>query len=330
MSILGYIDLHCDSLLRIHNKYEQENLLENNKLSVDFKGLKTGGALAQFFAVFMPDQAILEELNLAEIDDDLYIKNLVEILKNEVKKNNQMIEMAYNYQGLIKNKNENKISAFLTIEDGRSVNGELQKIKKYYELGIRLITLCWNHENCFGYPNSEDQEIMQKGLKQFGIEAVKYMNKIGMIIDVSHLSDGGFYDVAKYSQKPFVASHSNVRSLADHPRNLKDDMIIKIAEKGGVIGLNFAPEFLNENFADKKSRIKEMIKHLNYIKNIGGESVLALGSDFDGIQGDLEIAKSSEMPLLFKALKEDGWSDDLIDKFKSENVLRVIKEVLGK
>jgi len=326
---LGYIDLHCDSLLRIYNKYDQDNLLENNKLSVDFKGLKAGGALAQFFAIFMPDQSTLEELNLAQIDDDLYIEDLLNILKNEVKKNNKMIEMAYNYRDLLNNKNENKISAFLTIEDGRSVNGDLEKIKKYYELGVRLITLSWNYENCFGWPNSDNQEIMKKGLKQFGVEAVKYMNQIGMIIDVSHLSDGGFYDVAEHSEKPFVASHSNVRSLAAHPRNLKDDMITKIAEKGGVIGLNFAPQLLNKNSADKRSRLKEMIEHLNYIKNIGGESVLALGSDFDGIQGDLEITKSSEMPLLFKALKKDGWSDDLIDKFRSENVLRVIKEVLN-
>lgn len=326
---LGYIDLHCDSLLRIYNKYDQDNLLENNKLSVDFKGLKAGGALAQFFAIFMPDQSTLEELNLAQIDDDLYIEDLLNILKNEVKKNNKMIEMAYNYRDLLNNKNENKISAFLTIEDGRSVNGDLEKIKKYYELGVRLITLSWNYENCFGWPNSDNQEIMKKGLKQFGVEAVEYMNKIGMIIDVSHLSDGGFYDIAEHSEKPFVASHSNVRSLAAHPRNLKDDMITKIAEKGGVIGLNFAPQLLNKNSADKRSRLEEMIEHLNYIKNIGGESVLALGSDFDGIQGDLEITKSSEMPLLFKALKKDGWSDDLIDKFRSENVLRVIKEVLN-
>ena len=326
---LGYIDLHCDSLLRIYNKYDQDNLLENNKLSVDFKGLKAGGALAQFFAIFMPDQSTLEELNLAQIADDLYIEDLLNILKNEVKKNNKMIEMAYNYRDLLNNKNENKISAFLTIEDGRSVNGDLEKIKKYYELGVRLITLSWNYENCFGWPNSDNQEIMKKGLKQFGVEAVKYMNKIGIIIDVSHLSDGGFYDVAEHSEKPFVASHSNVRSLAANPRNLKDDMITKIAEKGGVIGLNFAPQLLNKNSADKRSRLEEMIEHLNYIKNIGGESVLALGSDFDGIQGDLEITKSSEMPLLFKALKKDGWSDDLIDKFRLENVLRVIKEVLN-
>lgn len=325
---LQYVDLHCDSLLRIFNKYDQENLYENSSLSVDFKGLVKGRALAQFFAVFLPDQETLRELNVSAIDDDRYIKKLIRILKTEVKKNNDIIEMAYNYQDIIKNKKENKISAFLTIEDGRSVNGDLKKIKKYYELGVRLITLSWNYENSFGYPNSNDPETMNKGLKEFGIKAVKYMNEIGMIIDVSHLSDGGFYDVAEYSQKPFVASHSNARSLAAHSRNLKDDMIKIIAEKGGVIGLNFAPQFLNKNSENEDSKIEEMVKHLNYIKNLGGESVLALGSDLDGIQGNLEIDSSKKMPLLFSALKRDGWSDDLIDKFRSKNALRLIKDVL--
>ncbi len=325
---MGYIDLHCDSLLRIFNKYEKENLSENKNLSVDFKGLKKGDALAQFFAVFLPDNETLKEIKAAKIDDDLYIDKLIKILKKEVKKNNDIIEMAYNYQDIISNQKENKISAFLTIEDGRSVNADLKKIKKYHQDGIRLITLLWNHENCFGYPNSNDQKIMSRGLKDFGIEAVKYMNEIGMIIDVSHLSDGGFYDVAEYSKKPFIASHSNARNLAAHPRNLKDDMIKIIAEKGGVIGLNFAPQFLNNNSSNKESKIEEMIYHLNYIKNLGGESVLALGSDLDGIHGNLEIDSSQKMPLLFKALKNDGWSADLIEKFKAKNALRVIKEVL--
>lgn len=253
---------------------------------------------------------------------------MISILKKEVEENEKIIEMAYNYQDIINNKSNNKISAFLTIEDGRSVKNDLKKIKKYHELGIRLITLTWNHENCFGYPNASDRKIMTKGLKKFGIKAVKYMNKIGMIVDVSHLSDQGFYDVAEHSNKPFIASHSNARQLASHSRNLNDDMIKTIGEKGGVIGLNFAPQFLNKNPADRNSRIKEMINHLNYIKNLGGESVIALGSDFDGITGSLEIDSSSKLPLLFRALKDSGWSQKLIDKFSFKNSLRVIKEVI--
>lgn len=326
---MRYIDLHCDSLLKIFNKYEQENLFENNNLSVDFKSLQQGEALAQFFAIFMPDEETLTELKLEEINDDLYIDRAVNILEQEVIQHNQMVALAKNYQDIIVNQQQGKISALLTIEDGRSVAGNLDKLKKYYKKGIRLITLTWNYENCFGYPNSTNPAQMARGLKDFGIEAVQYMNQLGMLIDVSHLSDGGFYDVAQYSSKPFIASHSNARSLANHPRNLTDQMIIKIAEKGGVIGLNFAPYFLNKDNANSKSSIERMIAHLNYLKNIGGENVLALGTDFDGIHGNLEIASSKQMPLLFKALARSGWNTDLIEKFAFKNSMRVIKEVLS-
>lgn len=326
---MRYIDLHCDSLLKIFNKSEQENLFENNNLSVDFKSLQQGEALAQFFAIFMPDEETLTELKLEEINDDLYIDRAVNILEQEVIQHNQMVALAKNYQDIIVNQQQGKISALLTIEDGRSVAGNLDKLKKYYKKGIRLITLTWNYENCFGYPNSTNPAQMARGLKDFGIEAVQYMNQLGMLIDVSHLSDGGFYDVAQYSSKPFIASHSNARSLANHPRNLTDQMIIKIAEKGGVIGLNFAPYFLNKDSANSKSSIERMIAHLNYLKNIGGENVLALGTDFDGIHGNLEIASSKQMPLLFKALARSGWNTDLIEKFAFKNSMRVIKEVLS-
>lgn len=326
---MRYIDLHCDSLLKIFNKSEQENLFENNNLSVDFKSLQQGEALAQFFAIFMPDEETLTELKFEEINDDLYIDRAVNILEQEVIQHNQIVALAKNYQDIIVNQQQGKISALLTIEDGRSVAGNLDKLKKYYKKGIRLITLTWNYENCFGYPNSTNPAQMARGLKDFGIEAVQYMNQLGMLIDVSHLSDGGFYDVAQYSSKPFIASHSNARSLANHPRNLTDQMIIKIAEKGGVIGLNFAPYFLNKDNANSKSSIERMIAHLNYLKNIGGENVLALGTDFDGIHGNLEIASSKQMPLLFKALARSGWNTDLIEKFAFKNSMRVIKEVLS-
>ena len=195
------------------------------------------------------------------------------------------------------------MSTILTIEDGRSINNDLAKIKEYYDLGIRLITLTWNFENCLGYPNSDDPKIMNKGLKDFGKEAVEYMNELGIIIDVSHLSDGGFYDVAEISRLPFIASHSNARALSPHRRNLTDDMIRIIGERGGVIGL----------------------KH---IKDKGGEEVLALGTDFDGIGGNLQIPSADKLPLLFEALRREGWSEDLIEKFAYKNALRVIRDVM--
>src|SRR5699024_7042079 len=111
----------------------------------------------------------------------------------------------------------------------------LRRLHEFYDAGVRLITLTWNYENAAGYPNSRDSSVMRKGLKPFGKVLIEEMNDLGMIIDVSHLSDGGFWDVARRSKKPFIASHSNARAVTSHPRNLTDEMIRAIAEKGGVI-----------------------------------------------------------------------------------------------
>lgn len=325
---MKYIDLHCDTLMKLVFSDEKIDLTSNEKTSIDFQRLREGNALAQFFAVFLPDKDTYKEVGKEPMPDDEYILKAVNILKDSVEKNSDIIAMAYNIEDIKKNQENNKMSAILTIENGRSIDGKLEKIKGYYDLGVRLITLTWNYENSLGYPDSKDPEIMKKGLKAFGIEAVEYMNDLGIIVDVSHLSDGGFYDVARVSKKPFIASHSNARAISPHERNLTDEMIKIISQKGGVIGLNFCASFLNEDAKGRNSTIELMIKHLNHIKNVGGEDVIALGTDLDGIGGNLEIDSCHKIPLLFNALEKEGWSIDLIEKFAYRNSSRVIEEVM--
>lgn len=325
---MKFIDLHCDTLMHTVGREEPLSLLKNHQTSIDFERMKEGGSLAQFFAVFLPTEEMFLE-NIGEvIDDDLYINTLVDTLKREVGENSTMIALAHNHEEILKNEKEGRMSAILTIEDGRSVHGSLDKLRLYYDIGIRLISLTWNFENCFGYPNSDDRNIMEKGLKEFGGEAVEYMNQLGMIVDVSHLSDGGFFDVAKISKKPFVASHSNVRAISPHKRNLTDQMIRILGEKGGVAGINFAPHFLQPDTSTDRSTIELMVRHLNHMKNVGGEDVVALGSDFDGILGDLEVDSINKVPMIFDALRRDGWSQGQIEKLAYKNTLRVIKEAM--
>ena len=148
-----------------------------------------------------------------------------------------------------------------------------------------------------------------------------------MIIDVSHLSDAGFWQIADCTKKPFVASHSNARALCGHARNLTDDMIKTIAERGGVIGLNYYGCFLNEK-NDSTSTVARIAEHARYIMNVGGVECLGLGSDFDGIVGSLEIADCAQMYKLFDALEAAGFSQDVVEKIAYQNVLRVYKEIL--
>jgi len=325
---MKYVDLHCDTLLKVPDSSGSQTLFSNTVASIDFSRMLKAETMAQFFAIFLMQEDQFAEYGKEPVDDDIYIDSCINNLKSEIDENKEIIAFAGNYEDIIKNDSQGKMSAILTIEDGRSVNNSLDKIRDYYNKGIRLISLTWNFENCFGYPNSNDSTIMNKGLKDFGKEAIEYMNEIGMLIDVSHLSDGGFYDVAKISKKPFVASHSNARALTPHPRNLTDEMLKILGENGGVTGINFSPKFLNDTLTSKDSKIVSMAKHLNHIRNIGGEDILAVGTDLDGVSGNLEIDSVDKMPMLFDALKKDGWSDDLLEKFAYKNALRVIKDTL--
>ena len=326
---MKFIDMHCDTLMQAI-KSDVVDLCEIQGSMLDIKRMEEGGASTEFFAIFFPPQKEngLIELEGKNFSDEEYFNILYKCYKNTMGSCGEYIAEAMNADDIIKNESQGKMSGILTFEDGRMVDGSLDKMKKYYDMGIRLISLTWNGENCFGYPCSKDAEAMSLGLKQFGKEAVEYMNELGILIDVSHLSDGGFWDVAQISKKPFVASHSNCRSLSPHQRNLTDEMIKKMAEKGGVAGINFAPAFLDSDTTARDSTLELLSLHLRKMIDIGGEDFPALGSDLDGITGNLEVGCISKMSMIFDRLKADGVSDRVIEKIAYTNAFRVIKETL--
>jgi len=312
---MNLIDFHCDTIYSLLKDMNNHNLLKNN-LSVDIEKMKKGNSLAQFFALYIDRTQTDNPLDTClKMLDRFYL---------ELSQNKDSITLATNYRDINKNKNKGKISAFLTIEGGEALNGNLYNLRNFYRLGVRLITLTWNFPNELGYPNCKP-EFVYRGLSSFGQELVHEMNNLSMIIDVSHLSDKGFYDVSRLSKKPFVASHSNSRAVTNHPRNLTDQMIKILAEKGGVIGINFEKSFLGENIPAK---VSDILLHIKHIKNVGGIDVIGIGSDFDGIDLPSEIADTSEMDKLYYELNKNGFSDDDIEKIFYKNILRVIKDVL--
>lgn len=324
---MNYIDLHCDTLMMTWKEEEGQNIVKNQDYAVDFERLFNAGAYAQFFAIFMLYPEIFAEINRPIVKDWEYITSLVQQLQNGLQQT-EKVKLATSYQDLEDNINHNIVSAFLTLEDGRPLDSDLQKLSQLYDLGIRLITFTWNFENSLGYPNSKNPSVMNKGLKPFGFEVMEEMNRLGMIIDVSHLSDGGFFDLIKHSKDPIMASHSNARSLSNHPRNLTDEMIYLLADNGGIMGLNFYSSFLSVDQNSNHSKIDDMVRHLNYIKKIVGIDVLALGTDFEGITCQLEIDSTDKLDLLFKRLDHEGWTSKEIEAFAYGNALRFIKEVL--
>jgi Zn-dependent dipeptidase, microsomal dipeptidase homolog len=327
---MGYIDMHCDTLMQFCINSPKNNLYKND-LQVDFLKLKSGNSLAQFFAIFMVSEDFYKHRNLPAISEKEYFDRLYKGFINEIKKYENIIKFSKSSSDYNDNKNNEIISAFLTIEDGKIVDNDLKNLQQLYDLGVRLISLTWNYENCFGFPNSTNHLIMNKGLKAFGIEAVERMNELGIIVDVSHLSDGGFWDVVKYSKKPFVASHSNCREITYHPRNLTDEMIRALAEKGGVAGINFGPDFLNNsnyNLKNKVSKIEDIIKHIRHFINVGGIECVGIGSDFDGVDGELEVSDASKMPVLIDKMELCGFLPSEIDRIMYKNVERIINQTL--
>lgn len=305
------IDLHCDTASRL--LYEDLKLKEGI-CKVDIEKLKKAKAKAQVFAHFI-------ELNIVENPYTEFI-NMYNNFIREVKENEDSIEIVRNLNELENVNNKGKIGAFLSIEEGEVLEGKVERVKELYDMGIRFITLTWNFVNSIGYPNA-GYKYKDFGLTEKGKEIVLEMEKVGIIPDCSHLSDGGFYDLVDICKKPFIATHSNARAITDHSRNLTDDMIVKLADKGGVMGLNFCAPFLGN---EKVPSINSMIQHIKHTKNVGGIDVLALGTDFDGIGNEVEIENIGEIGRLRDALLKEKFTNSEIDKIFYGNIKRVLKE----
>lgn len=320
---MNMIDLHCDTLCKLAREYQTASLRQN-QFHVDIEKMQKGNSLAQFFAIFIHGEK-LEEYGGAKTAYEAF-HACYQIYQRELAANEDILAPAYSYEDIMENHKAGKLSSVLTIEEGEAIGGDMAKLEEFYRLGVRLITLTWNYENCLGFPNSPDPAMMNKGLKPFGIMAVERMNDLGIAVDVSHLSDGGFWDVANHSKKPFLASHSNARAIKNHTRNLTDEMLRTLAEKGGITGINFFHLFLDDD--KDTSRIEAMITHMKHIKKVAGIDVLALGSDFDGIGSTLEIPNIGEVPMLIPHLEKAGFSSSEIEKLFYGNALRFIKDVM--
>ena len=320
---MNLVDMHCDTLWQLLDLKGEGNLYENG-CAVNIPGMREAGTLAQFFACFTDAGEYKENDGYEKCY--MHVQEMIAFMEKQCQLFPKDIARAYSYDDIVKNQAEGKISAVLTIEEGGILNHKLERLEELYRKGIRLMTLMWNHENCLGYPNSRERSVMGKGLKHFGIEVVKRMGELGMIVDVSHASDGAFWDILQYAKGPVVASHSNCRALCSHPRNLTDEMVRALADRGGIAGLNFYGMFLGN---EKESRLENMAAHLLHMIDVGGSGFPAIGTDFDGFDGMeyQDIQDVSQMGKLWDALKKKGVPESQLDKIWSQNALRVIKEI---
>jgi len=299
--------------------------LRGNNAQIDLSRSKNAGLSAQCFAIYIPTHDSAQGSGVSQTPMEYY-NGCLGAYRREIEANDDLIMPALSVQDITDNEKAGKMSSILTVEDGVIVEGAHERLNELYTQGVRLITLTWNYENCFGYPQSKDPEEMKRGLKPFGIDAVRYMNELGIIADVSHLSEGGFDDVAAHSVKPFTASHSCCRELCDVGRNLTDGQLRLLGEKGGVCGINFVPGFLEKG--SENAKISAIVRHMEHAANVAGVDALAFGSDFDGFTGEIEFDGCSGMPDIIHALGS-VFHESEIEKICFGNALRLFRDNFG-
>ena len=307
------IDLHCDTIMQLLDHPDSGDLYRNT-WKIDIEKLQKAHSKVQDFALF---------INLGETNDPYgRYEEMRNLCTTQIHLYGEHIQHVLSYQDVESVYESGKIGALMSIEEGGVLGGDLDKLKQAYQDGVRLITLTWNYPNGLGEPHCGEQH---KKLTPKGIEFVEAMQDLGIIVDCSHLNDAGTEQLGDILDVPFVASHSNAREVTAHTRNLPDNLIKLIANKGGVIGLNFAQSFLGTS---PVSRIDDIVKHGLYLINKGGEDVVALGTDFDGIKPNTEIKDASEMFRLYDAFKEAGLSVEQCEKLFWKNADRLLKEIL--
>lgn len=329
-------DLHCDTLYRLLGREDTagepavEAFAKDGGM-LDLAKMRAGDYLLQCFACFVGLEESPDPLVSALREADLFHRLLAAYPDDLV-----WVKSAADIDKLGE---DGRIGAMLTIEEGAVCRDDLAILRDFYRLGVRMMTLTWNHQNGLGSPNitpdyNEDtwpvKDPGAPGLTGVGREFVAEMERLHMIVDVAHLSDAGIRDLLAIATRPFAASHSNARACCPHLRNLPDELLRAMGEKGCLIGLNYCPAFLDDTLDRKHcvGSVAQMARHAKYILNLAGEDALALGSDFDGIGGELEITGAQDLPLLAEGLVNEGIPARVVEKIFYKNARRFFRENL--
>lgn len=311
-------DCHCDTLTELYNK--NASLYENGQHFDIKRQIALGGGL-QFCAIYVPTEVFRYQGGLR------YTLCLLDKYNQEIKKLHEngidvlQVRTAEDAGNVLKH----KAATLLAIEEGGAIDGSLEALRCLYELGVRAMTLTWSNRNDIA--DGINEEATGSGLTFFGKQVVAEMNRLGMLVDVSHISTAGFWSVMETSTKPIIATHSNAKSLCSHPRNLNDEQIKALAQNGGLAGITFAGQFLEEDW--RNACIESVYKHIDYMLNlIGNDDHIGFGSDFDGISHPpYNIQGVQDYKPLIEYLSK-YYSDETINKITHQNVINLLQKVL--
>lgn len=310
------VDTHVDSILSVISG-ERRLTERSDSGHLDFPRMREGGVDVQFFACYIAE----------EFKPDRSLKRVLQLIDafyREVESASGEIAVCTGAAEIDAALAAGKMAAILSVEGGEAIGADLACLRMLYRLGVRSLGLTWNQRNAIADGIGEART--RGGLTKFGVEVVREMNRIGMLVDVSHLSEPGFWDVLAVSQKPVIASHSNARAVCDHLRNLTDDQIRALARNGGVMGMNFAPRVIDPQVAT----VERLLDHVDHVAGLVGADHIGLGSDYDGIaKTPAGLEDVTCLPKITEGLLRRGYSEEDILKILGLNHLRVIREVLS-
>jgi membrane dipeptidase len=357
------VDTHCDTPMGfLRSNFDLG--VKHEEGCVDFPRMQVGGLNAEFFAVFI-GQGPRNDSSFNIVN-----KRALEIfdaIHKNVEKNSSMAEMAYTADDAYRIKKDGKIAAYIGVENGYPIGKDITRVKQYYDLGARYMTLCHSGNNDICDSSTDPKGAESNGLSQFGEEVVKEMNRLGMMVDISHMSDSSFYDVIKLSKAPVIASHSSCRALCENPRNINDNMLLALKQNGGVIQICILSAYLkapeanpeldaklkelrdkygdNKNLTDslrrqlrtesrairkqyeKLATVKDAVDHIDHVVQVIGIDHVGIGTDFDGGGGIDGLKTVADMKNITIELVRRGYNKKDIEKIWGGNAMRVLREV---
>src|SRR5271163_1813472 len=362
------IDTHADTTQRlVDENYDLADQLNGGNLNFD--SAKKGNLSAEFFSIWV-------EPDLYKDHDARRTLELIDAVYQQAAKHPDEMMMAYSPADIVKAHKEHKLAALMGIEGGHSIENSLALLRDYYRLGVRYMTLTWSNSNDWADSSgdADDPKVhhTQDGLTDFGKDVVYEMNRLGMMVDISHVSDKTFWAAIKTTKAPVIASHSSARAICNAPRNMTDDMLRAVAKNRGVVQVNYYSGFIGQAYRDAsiaqqaevtkateelKAKFKAegkqviygdleklqreyadriprpplslLIDHIDHIAKVAGVDHVGLGSDFDGVSGQLPagIDSAADLPKITAALLERGYSAEDCHKILGGNLLRVFGEV---
>lgn len=308
------VDLHADTLLQVADGTRSLGVRARTG-HVDLPRLRAGGVDVQVFAMWIAPQ-FAPDRGYARATE------LLQAFQRELTRWSDRLVLCTTVEEVQRAVARGKTAAVLAVENGEAIGDRLDTLDALYRRGVRILSLTWNGSNRLADGVGGTQH---GGLSPFGRQVLARMQHLGIVVDVSHLSEAAFWQVLEATHGPVVATHSNAAAIHPHPRNLTDDQLRALARRGGVVGVNFVPEFLGG------ARLHHVVRHVRHMVEVMGPDHVALGSDFDGTSKTPEgLADVSRLPALTAALLQSGLGPETVRKILGENALRVFRTVWGR